>query len=87
LLWHGCPLHGTWPKNNAAFWREKIETNRARDRDTNQRLRASGWQVLRFWEHHDPDAAAEAIALALRSRHNDVPANDDLERHMDAPPS
>src|SRR5437867_118038 len=24
-FWHGCPVHGTWPKQNAEFWRDKIE--------------------------------------------------------------
>ena len=47
-FWHGCPLHGTWPKHNAAFWRNKIETNQARDRDTNERLQVLGWKVLLF---------------------------------------
>src|SRR4051812_21167444 len=27
-FWHGCPLHGTQAKSNAAFWHDKIETNR-----------------------------------------------------------
>src|ERR1700733_4229131 len=26
-FWHGCPEHASWPKSNARFWREKIETN------------------------------------------------------------
>lgn len=33
-FWHGCPLHATWPKENAGFWRAKIEANRARNRRT-----------------------------------------------------
>src|SRR5262245_48955304 len=37
-FWHGCPIHGTWPKANAAFWREKITTNRKRDVATDQQL-------------------------------------------------
>lgn len=28
-FWHGCPRHATQPKTNAAFWRNKIATNRA----------------------------------------------------------
>ena len=28
-------------------------------------LRAGGWRVLRFWEHEDPDAVADAICAAL----------------------
>jgi DNA mismatch endonuclease (patch repair protein) len=65
-FWHGCPVHGTWPKANAAWWREKIETNVRRDRETNRLLEASGWQVLRFWEHDDMSSAAILIANRLR---------------------
>lgn len=65
-FWHGCPEHGTWPKSNADFWREKIETNRRRDQDTDERLAAAGWKVIRVWEHEDPDEAAERIATAVR---------------------
>lgn len=60
-FWHGCPIHGTAAKSNARWWREKIRDNRARDRDTNQRLRSLGWVVLRIWEHVPVDRAADAI--------------------------
>lgn len=59
-FWHGCPKHGTWPKQNAEFWRQKIEKNRLRDADTNSKLVDIGWTVLRFWEHLSPVEAAEA---------------------------
>jgi DNA mismatch endonuclease (patch repair protein) len=45
-FWHGCPEHATWPAHNAEFWRKKIETNRLRDRDTDRRLEAAGWNVI-----------------------------------------
>jgi DNA mismatch endonuclease, patch repair protein len=61
-FWHGCPLHATWPKRNAELWKQKIEANRARDIDTNERLRQAGWTVLRVWRHEPPTEAAEAIA-------------------------
>lgn len=61
-FWHGCPLHATWPKRNAELWKQKIEANRARDADTNERLRQAGWTVLRVWRHEPPTEAAEAIA-------------------------
>jgi DNA mismatch endonuclease (patch repair protein) len=67
-FWHGCPEHATWPAANADYWREKIETNRARDRDTDRRLAASGWRVIRVWEHEDPVAAADLIEAAVRAR-------------------
>jgi len=50
-FWHGCPKHATWPKTRAAFWKKKIEGNRARDRRVNRELRARGWKVVRVWEH------------------------------------
>ena len=60
-FWHGCPRHATWPKANAEWWRKKLATNVARDRDTDKRLQDSGWTVLRFWEHEDVAEAARAI--------------------------
>ena len=50
-FWHGCPLHETKPKNNAAFWRRKFAANKARDRLGSRTLRQNGWRVLRIWEH------------------------------------
>jgi DNA mismatch endonuclease (patch repair protein) len=64
-FWHGCPEHGTWPKANAEWWRNKIVTNVQRDRNTDARLKASGWTVLRFWEHDEASRAAQAIRRAV----------------------
>jgi len=50
-FWHGCPVHGTKPKNNAAFWRKKIRRNKERDVEVFRVLRKKGWRVLRVWEH------------------------------------
>ncbi|MCG7932709.1 MAG: very short patch repair endonuclease [Candidatus Thiodiazotropha lotti] len=66
--WHGCPEHGTWPKANARFWREKIETNRVRDLDTNTRLEAEGWRVIRVWEHEEPREVVKKIIDVVRAR-------------------
>jgi DNA mismatch endonuclease, patch repair protein len=49
-FWHGCPRHGTRPRQNRKFWDEKIARNRARDRLVTRRLRQRGWTVLRLWE-------------------------------------
>lgn len=67
-FWHGCPDHGTWPKNNAEFWRDKIETNRRRDTDTDARLDEAGWLALRIWEHETVEAAATRVITAVRER-------------------
>ena len=50
-FWHACPIHATKPKNNAAFWREKLAGNRRRDARVTRTLRRAGWRVLRLWEH------------------------------------
>ena len=50
-FWHACPIHATKPKNNAAFWREKLAGNRRRDALVTRTLRRAGWRVLRLWEH------------------------------------
>jgi DNA mismatch endonuclease (patch repair protein) len=65
-FWHGCPTHRSWPKNNADWWRQKIEGNIARDRDTDRRLREQGWTVLRIWEHEPIETAADRIEQIVR---------------------
>jgi DNA mismatch endonuclease, patch repair protein len=72
-FWHGCPLHGTWPKLNAEWWRAKIEANKRRDSDTNARLLAAGWKVVRVWEHEDLHDAALRIETALHRAGDDLP--------------
>jgi DNA mismatch endonuclease (patch repair protein) len=66
-FWHGCQEHATWPKHNASFWRKKIETNRLRDIDTDERLAAACWTVVRVWEHENLDVAADRIAELVLS--------------------
>jgi DNA mismatch endonuclease, patch repair protein len=65
-FWHGCPIHATWPKTNAQWWRRKIEQNRARDRATDEALRDAGWIVVRVWEHEDARSAATRVEAAVR---------------------
>ncbi len=67
-FWHGCPIHGTWPKTNAEWWRDKIETNRRRDNDTDRLLREAGWLVIRVWEHEAPIIASARIEDAIAER-------------------
>lgn len=66
-FWHGCPKHGTWPRQNAEFWRNKIKTNQARDRETDQKLIDAGWKVVRVWEHEDPVQVADKIICVLKN--------------------
>lgn len=50
-FWHGCPRCRNTPATNEAYWSEKNERNRARDRLITRTLRGEGWCVLRIWEH------------------------------------
>lgn len=64
--WHGCPAHYQAPSRNAAYWRDKLAGNRARDRDTDRMLREAGWTVVRIWEHEPPEMAADRIEAAVK---------------------
>lgn len=83
-FWHGSPLHATWPKVNAEFWREKIEANRARDVDTNRRLRELGWEVVRVLAHESSvDAASHAskiVETRKRTRYTAITTERGLRR-------
>ena len=57
-FWHGCAEHFVSPKTNTPYWMEKISGNQRRDQDTDARLKAQGWTVVRVWEHEDSKEAA-----------------------------
>jgi DNA mismatch endonuclease, patch repair protein len=66
-FWHRCPEHyRPATGQRAAFWREKIESNAARDAQTTELLTARGWTVRRFWEHEPPTEVARVIVELLR---------------------
>jgi DNA mismatch endonuclease (patch repair protein) len=50
-FWHGheCSLF-KWPKSRPNFWREKICSNRSRDRENIDQCLALGWRVLTIFE-------------------------------------
>lgn len=73
--WHHCPEHFVQPKTNVGFWRAKIEGNAVRDTDTTARLESLGYEVLRFWEHDDPEIVAEVIRERYVARR--------IQRHPD----
>ena len=71
-FWHACPEHATWPASNAAWWHDKLARNVARDRDTADVLEQAGWQVLRVWEHEDPEVASTRVETAVLRRRAEV---------------
>ena len=71
-FWHkheGCKYF-VWPKNNAEFWKKKINGNVERDVQQQNLLRELGWNVIVIWEceiRKDRfDNTMEAVENAIR---------------------
>lgn len=54
---HGCFFHGhegckyfKIPKTNTNWWKQKIEKNKAKDKENEQKLRQLGWKIIIIWE-------------------------------------
>lgn len=69
-FWHGY----NWEekkkriKDNRAFWIPKIERNMQRDRENEEKLKAMGFTILRFWEAEikkDIQACVEKIKSVI----------------------
>ncbi|MCY4663298.1 MAG: very short patch repair endonuclease [Acidimicrobiaceae bacterium] len=65
--WHGCPEHRTQPSTNAQYWADKIARNIERDAETTDYLQRTGWTVLRFWEHENPESVADRVEQSVRA--------------------
>lgn len=65
-FWHGCPEHYMPSHTHRDYWAAKIVANRTRDEDTDRRLKAMGWTVLRIWAHEDVVLAADRVELEVR---------------------
>lgn len=84
-FWHGCPEHLKWPKSNAAWWRWKIEGNRARDVETTRVLEEEGWIVVRIWEHERESQAVALVRAALGESSNNELVGGGGSRSRSAP--
>nr|WP_276113845.1 very short patch repair endonuclease [Desertimonas flava] len=74
--WHGCPEHCRLSGANLAWWKSKIAANQARDHDTDARLEAAGWIVIRAWAHEAPEAVATRVEAAVRGRRGSIAVDD-----------
>lgn len=72
--WHGCPHHGRLPRSNREWWTEKLRRNQARDVQTAAHLGHLGWDVVRFWEHQDPQEVADVVERRVRQAVARAPA-------------
>lgn len=66
-FWHGCSRHWKAPDSNRGFWLRKVDRNIKRDRLVNRTLKASGWRVVRIWQHDlkHPEKVLGRIERAL----------------------
>lgn len=69
-FWHGCTEHRNIPVHNRDWWQNKIDQNRLRDRDTDEKLREAGWTVFRFWEHDAAEMIVESVMKAHEMKRN-----------------
>jgi DNA mismatch endonuclease (patch repair protein) len=66
-FWHGCPKCGHIPKTRTEYWRAKFKRNRQRDIQAARKLRAKGFDVLRYWEHELVESAQDCVKRLLKS--------------------
>ncbi|HVV15036.1 MAG TPA: very short patch repair endonuclease [Candidatus Paceibacterota bacterium] len=64
-FWHGCKTHCRVPKTNRAYWTNKIERNKKRDRLVNKQLKSMNWKVLRIWEHRLKSASDSVVKKVI----------------------
>lgn len=69
-FWHGFHFEKWKNRIPKKYWRGKIESNIARDRQNYRQLRKDGWKVLQIWGHEvikNPDKTFSKISSFLRS--------------------
>jgi DNA mismatch endonuclease (patch repair protein) len=64
-FWHGHPDY-YWGQSGA-FWNEKIERNRERDRRVDREIREQGWRVLRLWDFEVEKSVEDCVARVKRA--------------------
>jgi DNA mismatch endonuclease, patch repair protein len=65
-FWHGCKCKRL-SKTNVSFWKNKIETNIARDKRVSRLLRRQGWKVVRIREHELRASLSKTIEKIKKS--------------------
>ncbi|WP_293687901.1 very short patch repair endonuclease [Thiolapillus sp.] len=74
-FWHGHDCHlFKWPSTRNAFWKEKITSNKERDKKNVCALKKLGWRVLVIWEcalkgttRHDPEYVIKEVEQWLKT--------------------
>lgn len=64
-FWHGCKCKRL-SKTHRNFWKNKIETNIARDKRISRQLRKQGWKVIRIKEHELKASVSKVVEKVKR---------------------
>lgn len=65
-FWHGCKRHGSIPVTRIKFWTEKIERNKARDKEVSKHYKKLCWKFFRIWEHDLKNDTSAKILEGIR---------------------
>lgn len=66
-FWHRCPhCQLPLPKSNSDFWKNKFETNIARDERNSRLLKEMGWRILIIWECQITKALPACVKLIAK---------------------
>lgn len=74
-FWHGhenCKIAHI-PKTNTAYWENKINKNKERDKNTTMQLLAMGWQVIVIWECEIKKNNLEEILVNIQDKISKYP--------------
>lgn len=66
-FWHGNPERFIMPNTNTEYWKNKIEGNKKRDIEINNKLKSLGWNIIRIWEYDLKHNFDYSINLILKS--------------------
>lgn len=72
-FWHGFDWENKKNeiKTRQDFWIPKIERNMQRDKEVNEKLKAEGWTVLRFWGNSikkNVESCADIVQAVLEDK-------------------
>ncbi|WP_088034857.1 very short patch repair endonuclease [Evansella clarkii] len=74
-FWHVCELHSNMPKNNAEFWKKKLNRNIERDKEVTEFYKTNDWNILRVWEHEfkeDFEGTVKMISDFINNKKGDL---------------
>lgn len=76
-FWHGYDWENRKHdfKSNQEFWTAKIERNIARDKEVNEKLKAEGWTVLRFFGReikNNVDECVKIISVTIAAKKEEL---------------